>query len=144
MQKSAEGIVGRPPFEEGRPKARTVPDEIRRLMTTTRSPRQLELALPMPSRGEAMRRDTQEIETVTAMAERESPASTAHLMEAICAPDNIGAALRAVVRNKHPTKAPRTSCARRDNLSWAFTHGLDPWGAARGEPLSPGYAVGCH
>ena len=34
------------------------------------------------------------------MAERESPASTAHLMEAICAPDNIEAALRAVVRNK--------------------------------------------
>jgi RNA-directed DNA polymerase len=34
------------------------------------------------------------------MAERESPASTAHLMEAICDPDNIEAALRAVVRNK--------------------------------------------
>src|SRR5271165_1817281 len=69
-------------------------------MTTTRSPCQLELALPMPRRGEALRRDVQEIEAVTAMAERESPASTAHLMEAICAPDNIEAALRAVVRNK--------------------------------------------
>src|SRR5712692_5015478 len=69
-------------------------------MTTTRSPYQLELALPMPGRGEAPRRDVQEVEAVTATAERESPASTAHLMEAICAPDNIEAALRAVVRNK--------------------------------------------
>ncbi len=69
-------------------------------MTTTRSPCQLELALPMPGRGEALHRDVQEIEAVTAIAERESLASTAHLMEAICAPDNIEAALRAVVRNK--------------------------------------------
>jgi RNA-directed DNA polymerase len=42
----------------------------------------------------------QEVEAVTATAEPESLASTAHLMEAICAPDNIEAALRAVVRNK--------------------------------------------
>jgi RNA-directed DNA polymerase len=42
----------------------------------------------------------QEVEAVTATAEPENPASTAHLMEAICAPDNIEAALRAVVRNK--------------------------------------------
>src|SRR5260221_1951371 len=69
-------------------------------MTTTRSPSQLELALPMPGRGEAPRRDVQEVEVVTATAERESQASTAHLMEAIGAPDNIEAALRAVVRNK--------------------------------------------
>src|SRR5216683_137732 len=69
-------------------------------MTKTRSPYQLELALPMPSRGEAPRQDAQEVEAVTATAESESPASTAHLMEAICAPDNIEAALRAVVRNK--------------------------------------------
>jgi RNA-directed DNA polymerase len=69
-------------------------------MTATRPPYQLELVLPMPGRGEALRRDVQEIEAVTAMAERESPASTAHLMEAICDPDNIEAALRAVVRNK--------------------------------------------
>src|SRR6266850_2613543 len=69
-------------------------------MTATRPPYQLELALPMPGRGEAPRRDVQEVEAVTATAERESPASTAHLMEAICAPDNIEAALRAVVRNK--------------------------------------------
>src|ERR1700732_5231182 len=69
-------------------------------MTTTRSPCQLELALPMPGRGEALHRDVQEIVAVTAIAARESLASIAHLMEAICAPDNIEAALRAVVRNK--------------------------------------------
>src|SRR5438132_7480505 len=69
-------------------------------MTKTRSPYQLELALPMPGRGEAPRRAVQEVEAVTATVEPESPASTAHLMEAICASDNIEAALRAVVRNK--------------------------------------------
>src|SRR6195952_3852287 len=35
-----------------------------------------------------------------AMAEAESPALTMYLMEAICDPENIEAALRAVVRNK--------------------------------------------
>src|ERR1700751_1834857 len=65
-----------------------------------RPPYQLELALPMPGRGEAPRLDRQEVEAVTATAEPESPASTEHLMEAICASDNIEAALRAVVRNK--------------------------------------------
>src|SRR5712671_6069653 len=69
-------------------------------MTKSRPPYQLELALPIPGRGEAPRRDRQEVEVVTATAEPESPASTEHLMEAICAPDNIEAALRAVVRNK--------------------------------------------
>ena len=69
-------------------------------MTATRPPQQLELDLPMPGRGEAPRLDRQEVEAVTATAEPESPASTEHLMEAICAPDNIEAALRAVVRNK--------------------------------------------
>ena len=69
-------------------------------MTATRSPCQLELALPIPGRGEALRRDVQEIEAVTATAEPESPTSTEHLMEAICDPDNIEAALRAVVPNK--------------------------------------------
>ena len=69
-------------------------------MTTTRPPYQLELDLPMPDRGEAPRRDAQEVEAVMATAEPESPASTEHLLEAICAPDNIGAALNAVVRNK--------------------------------------------
>src|SRR6202047_4765350 len=69
-------------------------------MTTTRSPCQLELALPMPGRGEALHRDVQEIEAVTAIAERESLASTVHLMEAICDPDNIEAAFRPVRRNK--------------------------------------------
>ena len=69
-------------------------------MTATRPPYQLELALPTPGRGEAPRHDVQEVETITATAEPESPASTEHLMEAICDPDNIEAALRAVVRNK--------------------------------------------
>src|SRR5438477_6363340 len=69
-------------------------------MTKTRSPYQLELALLMPGRGEAPCPDVQEIEAVTATAEPESPASAEHLMEAICDPDNIEAALRAVVRNK--------------------------------------------
>ena len=69
-------------------------------MTTTRSPYQLELVLPTPGRGEAPRRDVQEVEAVTAAAELENPAPTAPLMEAICDPDNIKAALRSVVRNK--------------------------------------------
>lgn len=69
-------------------------------MTTPRPPYQLELALPMPGRGEAPRRDAQEVEVAPATTEPESPASTEHLMEAICDPDNIEAALRAVVRNR--------------------------------------------
>jgi hypothetical protein len=39
-------------------------------MMATRPPYQLELALPMPGRGEAPRLDLQEVEAVTAMAER--------------------------------------------------------------------------
>jgi RNA-directed DNA polymerase len=58
------------------------------------------LDLPIPGRGEASRQFVREVEVVTAMTEPESPASTKHLMEAICDPDNIEAALRAVVRNK--------------------------------------------
>jgi len=69
-------------------------------MTAMRPPYQLELALTIPGRGEAARRDAQEVETITATAEPESPALAEHLMEAICASDNIEAALRAVVRNK--------------------------------------------
>jgi RNA-directed DNA polymerase len=69
-------------------------------MTTKRPPSQLALDLPMPGRGEAPRQLVREAEVVTATIEHESPASTKHLMEAICDPDNIEAALRAVVRNK--------------------------------------------
>jgi RNA-directed DNA polymerase len=69
-------------------------------MTAMRPPSQLELALTIPGRGEAARRDAQEVETITATAEPESSALAQHLMEAICDPDNIEAALRAVVRNK--------------------------------------------
>ena len=68
-------------------------------MTTKRPPSQLTLDLPMPGRGEASRRLVREVEVVTATIEPESPASTKHLMEA-SDPDNIEAALRAVVRNK--------------------------------------------
>src|ERR1700747_3211970 len=63
-------------------------------------PYQLELALPMRGRGEAPCVDGQEVEMVTATVEPESPAPTEDLMEAICDPDNIETALRAVVRNK--------------------------------------------
>ena len=69
-------------------------------MTAMRPPYQLELVLPMRGRGEAPCVDGQEVETVTATVEPESPAPTEDLMEAICAPDNIEPALRAVVRNK--------------------------------------------
>jgi hypothetical protein len=69
-------------------------------MITSRPPYQLELDLGVPGRGEAPCRDAQEVEAVTATAEPESPASTEHLMEAICDPDNLEAALDAVVRNK--------------------------------------------
>ncbi len=69
-------------------------------MTITRSPYQLELALPTPGRGETPRQERREVEMAAATAEPESPASTADLMEAICDPDHIEAALRAVVRNK--------------------------------------------
>src|SRR5271169_5656252 len=58
-------------------------------MATLRPPYQLELDLPIPGRGEAPRREAREVEVVEATAEPESPASTQHLMEAICAPDNI-------------------------------------------------------
>ena len=69
-------------------------------MTASRPPYQLELDLPIPARGEASRRDAQEVEATVATAEPESPALAEHLMEAICESDNIEAALRAVVRNK--------------------------------------------
>jgi RNA-directed DNA polymerase len=54
----------------------------------------------MPGRGEAPRAVVQEVEAVTATPEPERPAQTANLMEAICDPDNIETALRAVMRNK--------------------------------------------
>src|SRR5215472_15485559 len=56
-------------------------------MTAPRPPYQLELDLLMPGRGEATRPDWQEVEAVTATTERESPAPTEHLMEAICDSD---------------------------------------------------------
>jgi RNA-directed DNA polymerase len=56
--------------------------------------------LPIPDRGKAPRLAVREVEVIAAMSEPESPAPTTNLMEAICDPDNIEAALRAVVRNK--------------------------------------------
>ncbi|HWX35047.1 MAG TPA: hypothetical protein VNZ53_47465, partial [Steroidobacteraceae bacterium] len=55
---------------------------------------------PIPGRGETPRPIAREAEVATATSEPENPASTAYLMEAICDPENIEAALRAVVRNK--------------------------------------------
>jgi RNA-directed DNA polymerase len=69
-------------------------------MTARRSPYQLELDLPLPDLGEAQRRNEGEIEAAAATTELESPASTEQLMEAICSPENIEAALQSVVRNK--------------------------------------------
>src|SRR3954471_16673301 len=69
-------------------------------MATPRPPIQLTLDLPMSGRGEAPRPVAPEVEVATAAPEPESPARVADLMEAICDPDSIEAALRAVVRNK--------------------------------------------
>jgi len=69
-------------------------------MSAMRPPIQLELDLPTPGGGEAPRRDAQEVEAMMATDGRESPAFTGRLMEAICDPDNIEDALKAVVRNK--------------------------------------------
>jgi len=54
----------------------------------------------MPGRGESPRPVAREVEVATATPGPERPAPREHLMEAICDPDNIEAALRAVVRNK--------------------------------------------
>jgi RNA-directed DNA polymerase len=69
-------------------------------MTTPRPPIQLTLDLPMPGRGEAPHPVAQEVEVAMATADPESPAQAVNLMEVICDPENIEAALRAVVRNK--------------------------------------------
>jgi hypothetical protein len=52
----------------------------------------------VPGRGEAPRPTVREVEVATARFEPESPAFTKHVMEAICDPDDIEAALRTVVR----------------------------------------------
>ena len=67
-------------------------------MSTAQPPYQLELALPVPERGEAPRRTAREAEVIRAMPGPESPAVSERLMEEICAPDNMEAAVR--VRNK--------------------------------------------
>lgn len=54
----------------------------------------------MPGGGEAPRRNAQEVEASMATDGAESPAWGERLMEAICDPENIDAAARAVRRNK--------------------------------------------
>src|SRR6266478_2559277 len=90
-------------------------------MTKSRPPYQLELALPIPGRGEAPRLDRQEVEVVTATAEPESPASTEHLMEAICAPDNIEAALTASPSNSCRASSKRAGPRSKINCSRGAT-----------------------
>src|SRR3954447_6493919 len=100
-------------------------------MTATRPPYQLELDLPMAGRGEAPRVDWQEVEAVTATAERESPAPTEHLMEAICDSDNIETALRAVVRNKGAPGVDGISCS---GSNTKCRHSRTSWRAPIGGP----------
>jgi RNA-directed DNA polymerase len=69
-------------------------------MIASRPPIQLTLDLPEPGRGEAPRPDGQKAEVITATSGPESPTKVGSLMEAICEPDNMEAALRAVMRNK--------------------------------------------
>src|SRR4051794_30607249 len=97
-------------------------------MTTPRPPFQFTLDLPIPGRGEAPRPAVREVEVVTAVFEPESPAPTANLMKAICDPDNIEAALRAVVRNKGAARR------RRDHRSPTTRH---PQSALAGDRTSP-------
>jgi len=54
----------------------------------------------MPGGGEAPRRRAREVEAIMAREGAESPAWGERLMEAICDPENIDAAARAVRRNK--------------------------------------------
>lgn len=54
----------------------------------------------MPVGGEAPRREGREVEAIVAGPDSESSAWNAGLMEAICAPDNLAAALKVVMRNK--------------------------------------------
>jgi RNA-directed DNA polymerase len=69
-------------------------------MAASRSPLQLELDLFIEERGEASRPGEREIEAATATSGPESLAGAERLMEAICAQENVEAAVRAVKRNK--------------------------------------------
>jgi len=69
-------------------------------MNASRPPIQLSLDLPEPGRGEAPRPDGREVEASMALSGPENPAEAGSLMAAICEPDNMEAALRAVMRNK--------------------------------------------
>jgi RNA-directed DNA polymerase len=81
-------------------------------MIAPRPPIQLSLDLPEPGRGEAPRPERREAEAIPAMSGPESPAKAGLLMEAICEPDNLEAALRAVVRNKGSAGIDRMTVAQ--------------------------------
>jgi hypothetical protein len=87
----------------------------------------------MSGRGEAPRPPVREAERVTAGSEPESPASTDHLMAAICDLDHIEAALRAAVRNK---EAPGARAG--GTLSWPQTrHGSHGRAADDRQTMAP-------
>lgn len=81
-------------------------------MIVSRPPIQLSLDLPEPGRGEASRPNGREAETIVAVSRPESPTQVRSLMETICDPDNMGAALRAVVRNKGAAGVDRMTVRR--------------------------------
>jgi len=81
-------------------------------MIVLRPPIQLSLDLPEPGWGEAPRPDGRETETIAAMSGPESPTEVRSLMETICDPDNMTAALRAVVRNKGAAGVDRMTVRR--------------------------------
>jgi hypothetical protein len=81
-------------------------------MITPRPPFQFTLDLPMPGRGEAPRPAAREVEVIAAMSGPESPTEVRSLMETICDPDNMEAALRAVTRNKGAAGIDRMTVRR--------------------------------
>jgi RNA-directed DNA polymerase len=81
-------------------------------MIAAQPPFQLSLDLPDPRRGEAPRPGGREAETIAAVDGPESPTQVCSLMEMICEPDNMEAALRAVVRNKGAAGIDRMTVRR--------------------------------
>jgi RNA-directed DNA polymerase len=69
-------------------------------MAASRPPFQLELDLTVCGRGEALCRKGWEVEAAMATEAFDRPAGCDRLMEAICDPENVETAVRAVMRNK--------------------------------------------